>query len=177
MGRFLLKKQKKEAKRQEYGTFGSALKNYEKTSIFSVNKSNTPNKGPHSFAKVVFFMLFVVLFMFFVMDKVQEYGNQKILTEIKLMLEECKNEEKKLMAELDEYYSIEDLSKEASGEFGMASGEGHKKVYVDVSEDETIDTYETETKDYGAIATIMNALGNSASNWIDVISKELFGNN
>ncbi len=124
--------------------------------------------GKFPLSRVILVGLMVVLLMFVIIDYVKIFENNQMISELKNQLEDYTEEEKKLTSELAEQYDIVDIGEYASGELGMVSGENQMKVYVDVSEDEVIEGYDVPTEDYGAIATIMNALGQSARAWLEV---------
>lgn len=148
---------------------------FEKNNVRSVKADNTGVRVP--VARIILCVFLVVLLMFVIIDYVKIFENNQMISELKVMLEDYAEEEKKLTAELDEQFDIVKVSEMANSSLGMVSGENHKKVYVDVSEDDTIEGFEVETKDYGAIATIMNALGESAQAWIDAVKGAVGGNN
>lgn len=124
--------------------------------------------GKFPLSRVILVGLMVVLLMFVIIDYVKIFENNQMISELKNQLEDYTEEEKKLSSQLAEQYDIVDIGEYASEELGMVSGENQIKVYVDVSEDESIEGYDVPTEDYGAIATIMNALGQSARAWLEI---------
>lgn len=136
----------------------------------SVRSGEKSGKFPMS--RIVLVGLLVVLLMFVVIDYVKIFENNQMIGELKSQLDSYSEEEKKLTSELAEQYDVVDIGEYAGKELGMVSGENQKKVYVDVSDDDTIEGYEVPTEDYGAIATIMNALGESARAWIEMFGEQ-----
>lgn len=134
--------------------------------VMSVNAATKGKKIP--FGATVSVMFFMVLMMFVIINYVQIFENQTMINELKTSIEQTRETERKLSAELEQKYDLAQIGDYASSELGMVGSENNKKVYIDIGEEDSIEVYEPETEDFGTIATIMNALGDTVRAWIDV---------
>lgn len=137
-----------------------------KEKVVSVNAKNNGRKLPLGSAISV--MFFMVLMMFVIINYVQIFENQTMINELRESIEQSRETERKLTAELEQKYDLSQIGDYASSELGMVGSENNKKVYVDIDEEDSIEVHEPETEDFGTIATIMNALGDTVKAWIDV---------
>ena len=134
--------------------------------VISVNSTKKGRRLPLGTSMTVLF--FSVLLMFVIINYVQIFENQTMINELKTSIEESKETERKLTAELEQKYDLSQIGDYASSELGMVGSENNKKVYIDIEEDDTFEVHEPETEDFGTIATVMNALGDTFKAWIDV---------
>ena len=137
----------------------------EEERVISVN-SKKGRRFPLSSSMTVFF--FSVLLMFVIINYVQIFENQTMINELKTSIEQSRETERKLTSELEQKYDLAKIGDYASSELGMVGSENNKKVYIDIEEEDSIEVYEPETEDFGTIATVMNALGDTFKAWIDI---------
>ncbi len=133
--------------------------------------SDVRTKKPFPVFTCVTMVFVCALLMFIVLNYVQLFENESTLNDLKHELESMKEEEKRLSGELEQKNDIISISKYATEKLGMVGSENQQSIYIDLSEDDSIQGYEPSNTDYGAIATVMDALGESAKAWIGV-----FGN-
>ncbi len=140
--------------------------------VVTVKSGEKRSTGVGQFiANVATTALLAILLLFVVTNYVQIFENQSMINDLKQELEASRVEERRLNAELEQKYDLAQIGDYASSELGMVGSENNKKVYIDVGKEDELEIYEPETEDFGTIATIMNALGDTVKTWLDVFGK------